>query len=131
MSDLETRISDLMRACDIIAKRLHGFKRMPGLLIYSSSLIVVYALLLIISYFTRLNELIYLIELLMGLFGSTIIFILHMVILRKLNNHVEVSKYLHSHIEDMLKIINLELSVESYNYLAKFLAVEKASYNFV
>ncbi|ABN69324.1 hypothetical protein Smar_0211 [Staphylothermus marinus F1] len=126
MSSFETKISDLLRACDIISKRLHSFRRIPSSLIYSSSLITVYALFLILSYFIKWNQFIYVAELLVGLLGSTIIFVLHILILRKLNNHIEVSKYLHSHIEDMLKIINLGLRGESYNYLIKFLAIEKS-----
>lgn len=60
-----------------------------------------------------------------GFIGSTAIFMYHFIILRRLNSHVEVSKYFHSHIEDMLKMIDLGFSEETYNYLEKLLAIEK------
>jgi hypothetical protein len=122
-----SRIMDLIRAFDIIAKNLLAYRSIKLTYSLISILLPMYAVILLSSSIVLGIGQQYIIRstiILVGVIGSTAYFIHWIIIIRRINKHIEYSKYFNSHLDDLFKILDYRLSDEAQTYLERLLSID-------
>jgi hypothetical protein len=121
-----SRIMDLIRACDIIAKNLLAYRSIKPVYSLISLLLPIYIVIVffIIIFNASQQYIIESIIILIGVIGSTAYFTYWMIIIRRIDKHIEYSKYFNSHLDDLFKILNYKLSDEARTYLERLLSID-------
>ncbi len=125
MEETRSRIMDLVRACDIIAKNLLAYRSIKPVYSLISLLLPIYTVLVLFMIIISIIQS-YIIGsiILIGVIGSTAYFTHWVIIIRRINKHIEYSKYFNSHLDDLFKILDYRLSDETRTYLERLLSIE-------